>query len=609
MQAGSRLGRIWARGLLGALAALMLLPGRAEAWIVFKTADGTGEWNVGGNWYINWSGGYSTVPPTSADAVFMAGYGGNTVSTCTVSAADANCASLTVGAGNAGAPPWYGVLIVTNERSLTVVSALQLGGAADALGSVIQAGGQVSAGSVSIGHSAGSRGTYRLDSGVFQATQNYPALGNYGTGAFTQNGGTSVWPSLTFGYYASGTGLYTLAGGVLSNGSLKVGRIGHGHFVQSGGTNLNPGPATVGAGDGAPGNGLYEMQGGVWTNGGKLTVGGAGAGQATQTAGRVTLGGDFVLGEAAGGVGQYALDGGLLELAAGYGDVGVKGAGTFTQNGGTSVWKTLIMGYDTGTGTYTFAGGVLSNTLAVHIGRLGSGTFILGDSNGSSGVFAQATGFTLCRDFSSGRGTLRGWGTIPSGTVTLGYHGFVTADGHGTDRTLDLSGMTVTDEKKATAYGDLALRAVNRGKLLLKPIAVATGTYYWPGVTNAAINSMKLVVDGGAGSLSGALLATDHGGVVAGLEKPIGVWDFSGATFSASCALTIRYDANAAASQGAGESALKVFQQFNGRWREITAGNPDTVGKTITANLLGSSFSQIAVSAGVKATGTVIAVY
>jgi hypothetical protein len=124
------------------------------------------------------------------------------------------------------------------------------------------------------------------------------------------------------------------------------------------------------------------------------------------------------------------------------------------------------------------------------------------------------------------------------------------------------------------------------------------------------INSVKLTLDGSAaGTLEGALLASDHGNVPSGLVRPIGIWDFATDTPSpvtfGSCALTIRYDSAAAASRRVPEDALRVYQYRNSAWQDITTGSVDTGAKTITASAY-SPLSQIAVATQPR--GTVVAI-
>lgn len=92
-------------------------------------------------------------------------------------------------------------------------------------------------------YSSGS-GCYDLSDGSLSADRE--VIGNYGTGVFTQSGGTNTVGSLILGNNTSldylgnthfSTGSYNLSGGSLSAGTEIVGNSGIGSFTQSGGTN------------------------------------------------------------------------------------------------------------------------------------------------------------------------------------------------------------------------------------------------------------------------------------------------------------------------------------------------------------------------------------
>jgi hypothetical protein len=109
--------------------------------------------------------------------------------------------------------------------------------------------------------------------------------------------------------------------------------------------------------------------------------------------------------------------------------------------------------------------------------------------------------------------------------------------------------------------------AVNHGKLTLPNVSVAGNTVYWGedagGGPNRA-NAVKVVFAGrsGTGTLTGSLLAGDHGDMPAydGTAKLAGVWRFGNAGFTfASADLTFRYDPAAVAAWGLAESEIDVY--------------------------------------------------
>ena len=85
----------------------------------------------------------------------------------------------------------------------------------------------------------------------------------YGRGAVTQTGGASAISSnLYLGYYATGSGTYSLGGGsghpVLSAQNEYIGFSGSGAFTQSGGTNTVSNTLTLAANSGS--SGTYNLR-------------------------------------------------------------------------------------------------------------------------------------------------------------------------------------------------------------------------------------------------------------------------------------------------------------------------------------------------------------
>ena len=95
--------------------------------------------------------------------------------------------------------------------------------------------------------------------------------GYYGTGVFTQTGGTNATPGgANYGLFLGSTGgtcTYNLSeSGLLSSGAESVGYSGTGVFTQSGGTNSIPGGTNCGLflGGSAQGcSGTYNLNGGL----------------------------------------------------------------------------------------------------------------------------------------------------------------------------------------------------------------------------------------------------------------------------------------------------------------------------------------------------------
>ena len=88
-----------------------------------------------------------------------------------------------------------------------------------------------------LGDAAVGVGTYSLsNSGSLSATNEI--VGNNGTGAFMQSGGTNSAGTELFLGYVAGSGSYSLSGGSLySSFAEEIGYASSGSFTQSGGTN------------------------------------------------------------------------------------------------------------------------------------------------------------------------------------------------------------------------------------------------------------------------------------------------------------------------------------------------------------------------------------
>jgi len=168
-----------------------------------------------------------------------------------------------------------------------------------------------------------NNGTLQMSGGGLSATSN-EYLGNNGSGTFLQSGGTNnVGSSLYLGSNTtsvSGIGSYTLSGaGALSANQEFVGNYGTGTFSQSGGTN-SAGSLYIAS------SGSYALSGsGVLSAGYGETVGNSGAGAFNQSGGTNTVNSLTLSG------GTYNLSGGALIAS------GIGGTGNFNFGGGTLV--------------------------------------------------------------------------------------------------------------------------------------------------------------------------------------------------------------------------------------------------------------------------------
>ena len=238
-----------------------------------------------------------------------------------------------------------------------------------------------------LGFQAGSSGTYSLsNSGTLSATGPVAeAIGFYGTGAFTQSGGTNTSTGIFYaGFLPGSVGTYSLSGSgaLASNGAEYIGYEGTGTFNQSGGTNTVTGanPLIVGL----FGVGNYNLSGT-----GTLSVGATGAGAEyvgyqdtgtfTQTGGvnSITGGNALLVGMFAGGNGTYDLSGtGTLSVNGGEYVGYSNGNGTIDQTGGTNMiaggTSLYLAPFSGGSGTYILGGGTATITGGLYVGGTGS---------------------------------------------------------------------------------------------------------------------------------------------------------------------------------------------------------------------------------------------
>ena len=206
----------------------------------------------------------------------------------------------------------------------------------------------------------------------------------------------------------------------------------------------------------------------------------------------------------------------------------------------------------------------------------------------------------------TGSGTLTGWGDVNYKT-RVSNNGKIIANGYATDRTLDLSPCSSV-ENSLDNTADNGWYAINKGQLVLPDVTVSgTQSYNW-GEASAdtsidLVNSVRIDFVDGSGSLTGKLLAADRIDVPAGLEKVIGVWNFSGVTLT-SAVLSFRYDDALAATQGLNAENLAVYQVVNGGWRLVT-DSVDDVNKIIKTRSA-TTLSTFAVAKVVRGTSLII---
>ena len=212
---------------------------------------------------------------------------------------------------------------------------------------------------VTLGNSAGSSGSYNL-SGTGALTARNGIIGQFGSGTFTQSGGTNTLSlDLHLGSQTGSSGSYNLSGtGALSASEEFIGLYGNGTFTQSGGTNTVRSELYLGYRVGISGS--YTLSGTGELSAPVENIGYNGNGTFTQSGGAHTVGGNLYLGRNAGSSGSYTLSGGTLTT----GRTQVSddaNTSSFTQSGGTHSTSLLsLTGFNPSShGTYRLNGGTL----------------------------------------------------------------------------------------------------------------------------------------------------------------------------------------------------------------------------------------------------------
>lgn len=391
--------------------------------------------------------------------------------------------------------------------------------------------------------------------------------------------GFHVWADNGFTATATVSGTGTLLANPGNESLFVGGTAGTSLFTQTGGTvNVN---SAYGLGIRA--NGTYTCQGGVLLMSQLTTQDG---GRFVYDANATTAVGFEirVADNTAGGTGFLDMKQGTLSCRGlllgvnwlGYGSFAAAGAATVNQTGGT---------IKTGGTTYGVYISHANATLNSQY-NLQSGT--ISDSGlGAAPLTIQP------------RGTLRGYGTVDLHGIFT-HNGKLIADGNGGDNILSiLSYSALANSTDNTS--DKGWYATNHGRLDLKPFAVSgTNTYYWGEQGNLdLVNAVRLAFTGASGTLTGRLYASDYSTVpsLGTYYRPLGVWEFSGPTFT-SADLTFRLDdAQLATYYGyAGPAApMQLLRYTGGAW-QLVPGSLDWSTKTFTATgITGfSTFSLVA---------------
>ena len=443
-----------------------------KSFTLGNTASSYLEVDAGGNLSTNVQGGTALIGGSGTGVLTLNG------GAATIRNAFGN---LTLGNTATGS----GTLIITNGGALTVGGSTGLLVGNAGTGAVSITNGILNGSAAMTFGATGGTGTLNATNATI--TTNSFVVGAGGTGTVTFNSGTLATtgggPSMTIGQ--AGTGTMIVTGGTVgsTNGfTTNLGTGGTGFLGVSGGTvnssNFNIG--TTGTGVGA----LSIGPGGV-LNANALVIGNGGVANVTLTGGTLgTLGGgpSINLGKASNAT--LTMSGGSISGFSTF-VVGDTASGVVNLSGGTASAAGLTLGNtSTGSGSYTFSGGVMAGGTnpTIIVGKAGTGVLNYGVS-GSTGFTASGvvTKFVVGND-ATGVGTLNF--TASSGvSVPAGM-------------TVGLAG------RGAVNQGAIPL-TLGQGTLLIADQTGSTGTYTISGGSlNLLTTSAVLTVgNGGNGSL------------------------------------------------------------------------------------------------------------
>lgn len=255
-------------------------------------------------------------------------------------------------------------------------------------GEFYQSGGNITINSLTLARQNDpvlSEGDYQLseDSSILNVLD-FETVGGSGVGTFTQTGGFhTIGGNLVLGENLGSTGTFNLSGesetsALQVSGITRVGSYGTGYFHQDGGSFVTN---ELWLGFGASSYGEYNLNSGsLFSN--VLVIGGkdwpgsepGSTGVFNQNEGYNETGGLWI-GDTVGSTGTYNLIDGTLVVNS-YDIIGMRGEGTFNQEGGTHIaddWLELG-GTSTGKGTYHLSDGNLE-TGGTIVGSWGEGDF------------------------------------------------------------------------------------------------------------------------------------------------------------------------------------------------------------------------------------------
>jgi autotransporter-associated beta strand protein len=256
----------------------------------------------------------------------------------------------------------------------------------------------------------GNSGTIEMTSGSLSVGP-CEYIGNFGTGTFTQNGGTVSDTDTTYiGFSSTSNGTLNVNDGTFNTPYLYSGYGGTGSFTQyNGSVNVfsgSSGGTVVGNSSGVTGS--MTIHNGSFTTP-SIFLGYDGTGTISQSGGTVNATTATYIGYHSGSTGSLSISGGTYSTTNIY--LAYPGTGTITLTGGTLKSSNLIKG--NGTAHFYFGGGVLQATSSFSSAVALS---LTGD-NGNATIDTQ--GYTV--EFSNSV-----TGTEPTGGLTKTGSGILT---------------------------------------------------------------------------------------------------------------------------------------------------------------------------------------
>jgi hypothetical protein len=223
----------------------LILPilNQGGTYVWMSGSSGNGNWNTSTNWTVTGGTNPGPIPGASATVDILDGNQPSETITYNYTGIAVTLSGLFIGDGTNTGSPGTGVNTLSIGSGFTLSSSVEdVGDGAGfsyGQGAILQTGGTNNGGTglgltLNLGFNATDTGQYTLQSGALNAiTEN---IGDYGTGIFTQTGGTNTASGLTLSAQSSSNGTYNLNAGTLTV-STTISLNGNG---TTGGTfNLN----------------------------------------------------------------------------------------------------------------------------------------------------------------------------------------------------------------------------------------------------------------------------------------------------------------------------------------------------------------------------------